>query len=85
MFLATVSHQILLVTSSGLLGAFVFPALALFVGLDYIILRFLWKEEDKEVDKKTEADLETVTLDENERDKDQTPGQQYSFLKMIYM
>ena len=72
MFLATVSHQILLVTSSGLLGVLVFPALALFIGLDYLILRCLWKEEDKEVDMKT--DLEAVTLDENERDKDQTPG-----------
>ena len=72
MFLATVSHQILLVTSSGLLGALVFPALALFIGLDYLILRCLWKEEDKEVDMKT--DLEAVTLDENERDGDQTPG-----------
>ena len=74
MFLATVSHQILLVTSSGLLGVLVFPALALFIGLDYLILRCLWKEEDKEVDKKTEADLEAVTLDENERDEDQTTG-----------
>ena len=74
MFLATVSHQILLVTSSGLLGVLVFPALALFIGLDYIILRCLWKEEDKEVDKKTEADLEAVTLDENGRDEDQTTG-----------
>ena len=72
MLLATVSHQILLVTSSGLLGVLVFPALALFIGLDYLILRCLWKEEDKEVDMKT--DLEAVTLDENERDKDQTPG-----------
>ena len=72
MLLATVSHQILLVTSSGLLGALVFPALALFIGLDYLILRCLWKEEDKEVDMKT--DLEAVTLDENERDGDQTPG-----------
>ena len=72
MFLATVSHQILLVTSSGLLGALVFPALALFIGLDYLILRCLWKEEDKEVDMKT--DLEAVTLDENESDEDQTPG-----------
>ena len=74
MFLATVSHQILLVTSSGLLGVLVFPALALFVGLDYLILRCLWKEEDKEVVIKTEADLEAVTLVENERDKDQTTG-----------
>ena len=72
MFLATVSHQILLVTSSGLLGVLVFPALALFIGLDYLILRCLWKEEDKEVDMKT--DLEAVTLDENESDEDQTPG-----------
>ena len=74
MFLATVSHQILLVTSSGLLGVLVFPALALFIGLDYLILRCLWKEEDKEVVIKTEADLEAVTLVENERDKDQTTG-----------
>ena len=74
MFLATVSHQILLVTSSGLLGVLVFPALALFIGLDYLILRCLWKEEDKEVDKKTEADLEAVTWDENGRDEDQTTG-----------
>ena len=74
MFLATVSHQILLVTSYGLLGVLVFPALALFVGLDYLILKWLWKEEDKEVDKKTEADLEAVALDENERDEDQTRG-----------
>ena len=52
----------------------VFPALALFIGLDYLILRCLWKEEDKEVVMKTEADLEALTLDENERDEDQTPG-----------
>ena len=74
MFLATVSHQILLVTSSGLLGVLVFPSLALFVGLDYLILRCLWKEEDKEAGKKTEADLKAGTLDENERFEDQTPG-----------
>ena len=74
MFLATVSHQILLVTSSGLLGVLIFPTLALFVGLDYLILRCLWNEEDKEVDKKTEADLEAVTLDGNERYEDQTSG-----------
>ena len=74
MFLATVSHQILLVTSSGLLGVLVFPALALFIGLDYLILRCLWKEDNKEVEMKTETDPEAVALNENERDEDQTTG-----------
>ena len=72
MLLATVSHQILLVTSSGLLGALVFPALALFIGLDYLILRFLWKGDDKEVDMKTEADPEAGSQKKN--GEDQTAG-----------
>ena len=80
MLLATVSHQILLVTSSGLLGVLVFPALALFIGLDYLILRFLWKEDDKEVDIKTEADPEASILGKNENDDDQTAGLQYLVL-----
>ena len=46
MFLATFSHQILLITSSIILGALVFPALALFIGLDYLILSCICKEDD---------------------------------------
>ena len=46
MFLATLSNQILLITSSIILGVFVFPALALFIGLDYLILWCICKEED---------------------------------------
>ena len=46
MFLASLSHQILLITSSMILGALVFPALALFIGLDYLILWCICKEED---------------------------------------
>ena len=76
MFLATVSHQILRVTSSGLLGVLVFPALALFIGLDYLILRFLWKGDDKEPDMKTDPDPdpEASILGKNENDEDQTTG-----------
>ena len=46
MFLASLSHQILLITSSMILGVLVFPALALFIGLDYLILWCICKEED---------------------------------------
>ena len=72
MFLATLSHQILLVISSGLLGALVFPALALFIGLNYLILRCICKEEDSRAG----------TLGENESDDGQIRGQQYFFFKM---
>ena len=82
MFLATLSHQILLVISSGLLGALVFPALALFIGLNYLILRCICKEEDMVVDIKTEADSRAGTLGENESDDHQIRGQQYFFFKM---
>ena len=73
MFLATLSHQILLVISSGLLGALVFPALALFIGLNYLILRCICKEEDSRAGK----------LGENESDDGQIRDQQYFVFKMI--